>query len=365
MLTEPGLSVIIDAMVLSRKIFQRVRNYCIFRIAGTIQLILFFFMAIFVHPNRYFTDSYDKGSTQDHLYLPVIAIVLITLLNDACVLTIARDNVVANRHPQDWNLVEVFIVSAVLGIIACAGSFLLLEIGLHASNEDPDGTFACTFFKPMGNSECVLPKTAGADLVLALEGETCDNDAAEKACLAVHGAKCEKNCEINYEQLLSVLYLKLALTDFITVFAARTRGMFWTRMPGQALLGAFVVATGASTFISCVARWPGMQPIDPGVAGMVWVYAIVWFLIQDVAKTACYWVLGSFHAPTKKSTEADHPMSPTIVRKNRNQTFSTADFLEYQSRRGQLRHSASVPSMMRYGREHSYGRIVRRRRSAT
>ena len=47
-LTEPGLSVIVDAMILSRKIFQRVRNYCIFRVGGTIQLIFFFFIAIFL-----------------------------------------------------------------------------------------------------------------------------------------------------------------------------------------------------------------------------------------------------------------------------------------------------------------------------
>ena len=135
--------------------------------------------------------------------------------------------------------------------------------------------------------------------------------------------------------------------------------MFWTRRPANALMAAFVVATGSSTFISCVARWPGVAPITPAVAGMTWVYALVWFLIQDLAKTFCYWALASFHAPTKQSTEADHPMSPVIVRKNRNQTFSTADFLEYQSRRGQLRHSVSVPSMCRYGREHSYGQVGR------
>ena len=45
-LTEPGLSVIIDAIFRSRKIFQRMRNYCIYRIACTIQLLFFFFFAI-------------------------------------------------------------------------------------------------------------------------------------------------------------------------------------------------------------------------------------------------------------------------------------------------------------------------------
>jgi H+-transporting ATPase len=45
-LTEPGLSVIIDAIFRSRKIFQRMRNYCIYRIACTLQLLFFFFFAI-------------------------------------------------------------------------------------------------------------------------------------------------------------------------------------------------------------------------------------------------------------------------------------------------------------------------------
>jgi H+-transporting ATPase len=45
-LTEPGLSVIIDAIFRSRKIFQRMRNYCIYRISCTLQLLFFFFFAI-------------------------------------------------------------------------------------------------------------------------------------------------------------------------------------------------------------------------------------------------------------------------------------------------------------------------------
>ena len=47
----PGLSVIIEAITISRKIFQRMKNYLIYRVACTIQLLLFFFLAlIFFHP---------------------------------------------------------------------------------------------------------------------------------------------------------------------------------------------------------------------------------------------------------------------------------------------------------------------------
>lgn len=60
-LTEEGLSVIIDAIFESRKIFQRMRNYIIYRIACTFQLLLFFWLAIiavspdgpFMYDSRY------------------------------------------------------------------------------------------------------------------------------------------------------------------------------------------------------------------------------------------------------------------------------------------------------------------------
>lgn len=189
-LTEPGLSVIIDAMILSRKIFQRVRNYCIFRISGTIQLIVFFFVAVFCHPEQYFPSSNEQ-----HLYLPVISIVLITILNDACVITIARDNVKPNNKPQPWNMPQLFAASMVLGTVACIGSLLLLYIGLLGSpSQNATSSVICMFFK---------------------------NESSEG------------KCSIDYSQLLSMIYLKLSLTDFITVFAARTTGMFFSRKPGN------------------------------------------------------------------------------------------------------------------------------------
>ncbi|RYY31464.1 HAD family hydrolase, partial [archaeon] len=60
-LTEPGLSVIIDAIFRSRKIFQRMRNYCIYRISCTLQLLFFFFFAIiaFDPVNPWFYGPFD------------------------------------------------------------------------------------------------------------------------------------------------------------------------------------------------------------------------------------------------------------------------------------------------------------------
>jgi len=241
-LTEPGLSVIIDAMIMSRKIFQRVRNYCTYRIAGTIQLIFFFFVAVFFRPENSFHDTDEKN-----FRLPVLAVVLITLVNDACVLTISRDNVTPAKDPQAWHLEEVFIVSAVLGFTAMTESVLLLLIGFSAGNSDRTEGPACIFFKD--------------------------------------------NCSASFGQVQSLLFLNLCLSDFITVFAARTRSWFFTRRPAFALIAAGVLATLSMTFIATEAHLGSMRPITAYTAVIVWAYTLIWFLIQDCLKMATYYLI--------------------------------------------------------------------------
>ena len=88
-------------MIMSRKIFQRVRNYCIRGNHPTRFLL-----------SRFFRPENSFDSDEKNFKLPVLAVVLITLVNDACVLCISRD-VVAAKTPQAWHLLEVFIISSV------------------------------------------------------------------------------------------------------------------------------------------------------------------------------------------------------------------------------------------------------------
>ena len=59
--------------------------------------------------------------------IPVIALVLITILNDGTIISIAYDNVKPSPVPEQWNLLRVCIVSMILGIIAC-GKFCPLVL---------------------------------------------------------------------------------------------------------------------------------------------------------------------------------------------------------------------------------------------
>ena len=77
-LMTPGLSVIIDAIKESRKIFQRMNSYAIYRIAETLRVLLFMTLAILVF------NFYP---------LTAVMIVMLALLNDGAILSIAYDNV--------------------------------------------------------------------------------------------------------------------------------------------------------------------------------------------------------------------------------------------------------------------------------
>ena len=67
-------------------------------------------------------------------------------------------------------------------------------------------------------------------------------------------------------------------------FFYRTESWFFTRTPAPLLVGAFVVATTTSTIFACALKVEDLHPIKFGLAIIVWVYCIIWFLIQDAAK---------------------------------------------------------------------------------
>jgi H+-transporting ATPase len=122
-LLTPGLSVIIDAIKESRKIFQRMNSYAIYRIAETIRVLLFMTLSILVFN-----------------FYPVTAvmIVLLALLNDGPILAIAYDRTHYSDRPEAWNMPIVLGIATVLGIagvFSSFGLFYLAERSFHLSGE--------------------------------------------------------------------------------------------------------------------------------------------------------------------------------------------------------------------------------------
>jgi len=249
-LTAPGLSVIVDAIIISRCIFQRMKNYVIYRVACTIQLLTFFFLAVLtIHPKQY-----EGVGDSTYFNLPVVALVVITILNDGTIISIAYDFVTPSPRPERWNLPILFTVATWLGFVAVASSMLLLHWVLDSH--------------------------------------------AENSTLASWGMK-----DLSIQQAKGMVYLKISLSDFFTVFTARTIGPFFERQPGQLLMFCAVLATLSSTLLSM--HWPfaekdketgevDMVSITSGQAMFVWFYCIIWFIIQDGMKVVLYKVLYQF-----------------------------------------------------------------------
>ncbi|CAN0112285.1 unnamed protein product [Heterosigma akashiwo] len=204
-LTAPGLMVVVDAIIYSRQIFARMKSFIVYRVACTLQLLVFFFIGVlFFHPVAY------NSSFPDFWYMPVLALITITLLNDGTIISIAYDNVQYNVNPEQWNLPVIFCVSTTLGAVACVSSVLLLHLALASESA---GSFLSKF-----------------------------------------------GIALDFPEVMCVMYLKVSISDFLTLFASRTHGPFWVQRPGKALACAFVFAVGLSDLSPHVAPWPGHEP---------------------------------------------------------------------------------------------------------
>jgi H+-transporting ATPase len=212
-LTRPGLSVIIDAIKESRKIFQRMDNYSIYRIAETIRVLFFITVSIIVFG-----------------FYPVTAlmIVLLALLNDAPIMTIAYDNVRYSKEPEKWDMRRTLGIATFLGLIGVISSFLILYIGQRVFLLTP----------------------------------------------AV---------------LQSFIYLKLSVAGHLTVFVARTKKSFWSIKPSIQLLTAVVVTQTIATIITVYGIL--LPAMGWGLAMFVWAYALIAFVITDFLKLLGYRLL--------------------------------------------------------------------------
>ncbi|KAF7849778.1 hypothetical protein BT93_L0297 [Corymbia citriodora subsp. variegata] len=98
-LTEPGLSVIVSAVLTSRAIFQRMKNYTIYAVSITIRIVLGFLLVALIW-------KFD--------FSPFM-VLIIAILNDGTIMTISKDRVKPSPVPDSWKLKEIFATGVVLG----------------------------------------------------------------------------------------------------------------------------------------------------------------------------------------------------------------------------------------------------------
>jgi H+-transporting ATPase len=212
-LLAPGLHTVIEAIKESRNIFQRMNSYAMYRITETLRVLLFMTLSILLF------NSYP---------VTAIMIVILALMNDGAILSIAFDNVRYNNKPEAWDMRRILSVSTVLGVAGVASAILLLFL-------------------------------------------------AEKVFL------------INPEQVQTLIYLKLSIAGHLTMFITRTKGPFWSTRPANILLFAVIGTQIIATLIAVFGIF--MAPIGIDWALFIWLYALLWLFINDRAKLFTHWVL--------------------------------------------------------------------------
>ena len=212
-LMTPGLSVIIDAIKESRKIFQRMQSYAIYRIAETLGVLSFMTLAILIF------DFYP---------LTAVMIVMLALLNDGAILSIAYDNASYSNQPETWNMRLVLGIATTVSIIGLLDSFGLFYIG-------------------------------------------------------------ERVFHLERAIIQTLIYLKMSVGGHFKIFVTRTRGPFWSIRPAPIMLVAVFATQIVATLIAVYGLF--MPPIGWGWALVVWGYSLPFFLINDRVKLLVYRIL--------------------------------------------------------------------------
>jgi H+-transporting ATPase len=161
-------------------------------------------------------------------------IVMLALLNDGAILSIAYDNVHYQDKPEAWNMPMVLGIATVLGVIGPVAAFGLFYLG-------------------------------------------------------------ERVYHLDRAHIQTLMYLMLSVAGHLTIFLTRTRGPFWSIRPARILWVAVLGTQIVATLIAVYGLF--MTPLGWGWAGFVWGYALIWALLSDRVKLLAYRIFDPTKAP--------------------------------------------------------------------
>jgi H+-transporting ATPase len=218
-LTAPGLSVINNAIDEARRIFGRITSYTIYRVALTMDI-----MALVVLSTIFL----------DFQPLTAIMIVIMSLLDDVPIMTIAYDNTPVPERPIRWHMPHLLGVAATLGLFSVAQSFGLLLIGMEVLS---------------------------------------------------HPAHQRYFGLLDESQLQSVMFLQLVAGGHLLLFITRTdKWFFLPPYPARPLVVA-IVLTQILAVLMCGFGW--LVPSIPwSLFGWIWLYDLAWLLVLAAVRLA-------------------------------------------------------------------------------
>ncbi|WP_444911615.1 plasma-membrane proton-efflux P-type ATPase [Microbulbifer sp. PAAF003] len=219
-LTSPGLSTIVDAIDEARKIFERIINYVLFRVSMTLDI-----MVVVVFATIMFGFS----------PLTPVMIVLVALLDDIPIMTIAYDNTLLPKEPVHWQMRDLLLGSSIIGLFSIAQTMGILFIGMEWLNN----------------------------------------------------TNWQSWIALNREQIQTIVFLQIVAGGHLLLFVVRSRTAFFSKpLPAFPLFIA-IVGTQAFTVLMCGFGW--LVPAIPWtIIGLVWLYMIIWMFFLDLVKKLLY-----------------------------------------------------------------------------
>jgi len=214
-LTAPGLAVIVKAVEEARRIFERMNSYAVYRITETIRIMVFMVLAMLVY------NFYP---------ITAIMVILLALLNDLPIMTIAYDNTWLDPKPARWQLHRVLRLASILGGVGIVETFLLM--------------------------------------------------AFAKSWLGIGAA-----------QMQSIIFLKLAVAGHLTLFVARSRRPFYAKPHPAPALWAAILCTQAVAVMIVGFGW-FVTAIPWSFIAAIWAYCLAWMFIEDYIKLRVYHHMG-------------------------------------------------------------------------
>ena len=219
-LTAPGLSTIIEAIDEARQIFERIINYILFRVAMTLDI-----MFVVVLATVFFGFS----------PLTPVMIILLALLDDIPIMTIAYDNTLLSKQPVRWHMRRLLFVSSFMGLMAVVQSFGLLLIGMEW----------------LSNSQW------------------------------------QSWIKLSQDQIQTAVFLQIVAGGHLLLFVMRSRGsMFRPPWPAMPLFLA-IVGTQIFAVLMCGFGW-FVTALPWTIIGLLWLYMLIWMVVLDLVKLVLY-----------------------------------------------------------------------------
>ncbi|MGE5041709.1 MAG: plasma-membrane proton-efflux P-type ATPase [Candidatus Levyibacteriota bacterium] len=206
-LLSEGISVIRDAIIESRKIFERIYTYSLYRISESLRLIIT--IAVL-------------GLLYGVYPLTALQIILIALLNDIPIISLASDRVKTTNRPAKIDAKNRFTLSSLYGLTGVANSLLLFFLVSNIWH-------------------------------------------------------------IDWSLLQTMFFLKLTVSGHLLIYVAHTKKRWWQFLPSKGVIWATtltqLVATGfALTGFLMSARLPLWQ------VGFVWAWSLGWMQVSEGMK---------------------------------------------------------------------------------